>query len=154
MVPAVAAIDLRGAHKRVRNVFACPPTVLPRRRPAPPRPVQQLEGIVLISYLDESGNTGKRLDDPMQPHHYVAAVLIREDRIRDMTARLNSLAQIAPTTTPLGEYRGSELFAPMAVPSANRRRLRSRWTGSSTTSTSSDRSEAGEFNSPISSHSF
>ena len=66
---------------------------------------------MLISYLDESGNTGKRLDDPMQPHHYVAAVLIREDRIRDMTARLNSLAQIAPTTTPLGEYRGSELFS-------------------------------------------
>ena len=66
---------------------------------------------MLISYLDESGNTGKRLDDPVQPHHYVAAVLVREDRIRDMTARLDSLAHVAPTTTPLGEYRGSEIFS-------------------------------------------
>ena len=66
---------------------------------------------MLISYLDESGNTGKRLDDPVQPHHFVAAVLVREDRIRDMTARLDSLARVAPTTSPLGEYRGSELFS-------------------------------------------
>ena len=66
---------------------------------------------MLISYLDESGNTGKRLDDPVQPHHYVAAVLVREDRIRDMTAQLNSLARVAPTAAPLSEYRGSEIFS-------------------------------------------
>ncbi len=65
---------------------------------------------ILICYLDESGNTGRRLDDPDQPFHLIAAVMVREDRIREMNSRLNELASQAPTTNPLTEYRGSDLF--------------------------------------------
>ena len=65
---------------------------------------------MLICYLDESGNTGRRLDDPDQPFHLIAAVIVREDRIREMNSRLNELASQAPTTNPLTEYRGSDLF--------------------------------------------
>lgn len=65
---------------------------------------------MLISYLDESGNTGRRLDDPSQPHHVIAAVVVREDRVREMTDRLDDLAARAPTTQPLIEYHGNELF--------------------------------------------
>lgn len=39
---------------------------------------------MLICYLDESGNTGRRLDDPDQPIHLIAAVLVREDWVRVM----------------------------------------------------------------------
>lgn len=66
---------------------------------------------MLICYLDESGNTGLRLDDPDQPIHVIAAILVREDRVRIMVDRLDSLAAAAPTTTPLVEYRGQELFS-------------------------------------------
>ncbi len=65
---------------------------------------------MLVCYLDESGNTGKRLDDPDQPIHYLAAVIVREDRIRDMADRLHALADAAPTSEPLVEYHGDQLF--------------------------------------------
>ncbi|WP_419837874.1 DUF3800 domain-containing protein [Candidatus Poriferisodalis sp.] len=41
---------------------------------------------MLFCYLDESGNTGSRLDDPVQPYHYLAAVIVREDRVSDHIA--------------------------------------------------------------------
>lgn len=66
--------------------------------------------MMLICYLDESGNTGMRLDDPDQPVHFLAAVMVREDRIRDMADRLHALADAAPTSEPLVEYHGDQLF--------------------------------------------
>ena len=65
---------------------------------------------MLICYLDESGNTGRRLDDPDQPIHYLAAVLVREDRVREMADRMQALADAAPTGEPLVEYHGDQLF--------------------------------------------
>ncbi len=65
---------------------------------------------MLICYVDESGNTGSRLDDPHQPLHLIAAVMVREDRVRDMADRLDELAKRAPTREPLIEYHASELF--------------------------------------------
>jgi len=65
---------------------------------------------MLICYLDESGNTGKRLNDPDQPIHLLAAVMVREDRLREMADRLNDLADAAPTSEPLVEYHGDQLF--------------------------------------------
>lgn len=65
---------------------------------------------MLICYLDESGNTGRRLDDPDQPIHILAAVIVREDRIRDMEDQLQALAEAAPTEHPLIEYHGDQLF--------------------------------------------
>ena len=65
---------------------------------------------MLVCYIDESGNTGFRLDDSDQPFHMIAAVIVREDRVREMTSRLDYLASQAPTPEPLTEYRGSELF--------------------------------------------
>ena len=65
---------------------------------------------MLICYLDESGNTGKRLDDPDQPIHYLAAVMVREDRIREMGDRLHALADAAPIGASLVEFHGDELF--------------------------------------------
>ena len=66
---------------------------------------------MLICYLDESGNTGRRLDDPDQLIHLIAAVLIREDWVRVMSDRLDALAAAAPTTRSLVEYRGQEYLA-------------------------------------------
>ena len=65
---------------------------------------------MLICYLDESGNTGRRLDDPEQPVHLIAAVMIREDRVREMTRLLDVLARRVPTSRPLIEYHGRQLF--------------------------------------------
>ena len=65
---------------------------------------------MFICYLDEAGNTGYKLDDPDQPVHLIAAVMVREDRVRDMTKRLDELSQQAPTHYHLTEYHGYELF--------------------------------------------
>ena len=65
---------------------------------------------MLLCYLDESGNTGRRLDDPDQPFYMIAAVIVREDRVHEMVTRLDALASQAPTIKPLIEYRGNELF--------------------------------------------
>ena len=66
---------------------------------------------MLFCYLDESGNTGSRLDDPAQPYHYLAAVMVREDRVSQLTERLDELAAQAPTSSELLEYHGQEMFS-------------------------------------------
>lgn len=66
---------------------------------------------MLFCYLDESGNTGNRLDDPDQPYHYLVAVMVREDKVSLLSERLDELAANAPTTSELVEYHGKELFA-------------------------------------------
>ena len=65
---------------------------------------------MLICYVDESGNSGRRLDDPNQPFHLIAAVMVREDRVQEMTRLLDELAGSAPTDGPLLEFHGNELF--------------------------------------------
>ncbi|MCY4162804.1 MAG: DUF3800 domain-containing protein, partial [bacterium] len=67
--------------------------------------------LMLLCYLDESGNTGSRLDDPRQPYHYLVAVMVREDRVSQMSERLDELADSAATTANMVEYHGQELFA-------------------------------------------
>lgn len=66
---------------------------------------------MLFCYLDESGNTGDRLDDPDQPYHYLVAVMVREDMVSRLTSRLDELAAEAPTTARLDEYHGQEMFS-------------------------------------------
>ncbi len=66
---------------------------------------------MLFCYLDESGNTGSRLDDPAQPYHYLVAVMVREDRVSLLSERLDDLAANAPTTSSLEEYHGQEMFS-------------------------------------------
>ncbi len=66
---------------------------------------------MLFCYLDESGNTGSRLDDPDQPHHYLVAVMVREDKVSLLSERLDDLAANAPTTSSLEEYHGQEMFS-------------------------------------------
>ena len=70
-----------------------------------------LSEFMLLCYLDESGNTGSRLDDPRQPYHYLVAVMVREDKVSQLSERLDELAGGAVTTTKLMEYHGQELFA-------------------------------------------
>ena len=65
---------------------------------------------MLICYLDESGNTGRKLDDPGQPFHTIAGIAVREDRVREMTDRLDSLASHAPTADHLDECHGFDRF--------------------------------------------
>lgn len=66
---------------------------------------------MLFCYLDESGNTGSRLDDSQQPFHYLAAVIVREDHVARMTELLDEIAQNAPTSTGLAEFHAQQLFA-------------------------------------------
>ena len=68
---------------------------------------------MLFCYLDESGNTGNRLDDPHQPYHYLVAVMVREDMVSPLTRRLDELAVEAPTTARLDEYHGQQMFSGM-----------------------------------------
>ncbi len=65
-----------------------------------------------LAYLDESGNTGTRLDDPDQPIHYVAAILVREDRVGALTAAVDDLVAgvLQPGRTRATELHGAEIF--------------------------------------------
>ena len=76
---------------------------------APSRDLYPL--LMLFCYLDESGNTGNRLDDPEQPYHYLVAIMVREDMVSLLTSQLDQLASEAPTAVPLGEYHGQEMFS-------------------------------------------
>jgi hypothetical protein len=66
---------------------------------------------VWLSYLDESGNTGRRLDDPDQPVHYLVAVMVAEDRALSFGhAVLDLIGSVIDTKGRLVELHGAELF--------------------------------------------
>ena len=45
-----------------------------------------------LTYVDESGNTGAKLDDPDQPYHVIAAVAVREDVVSALAAHVDQFA--------------------------------------------------------------
>ena len=45
-----------------------------------------------LTYVDESGNTGTKLDDPDQPFHVIAAVAVREDVVGTLAAHIDQVA--------------------------------------------------------------
>lgn len=62
-----------------------------------------------LTYLDESGNTGTKLDDPEQPFHYMAAVLVPEEHVNALAFDLDRL--IVERGQPLHtELHGAPLF--------------------------------------------
>lgn len=44
-----------------------------------------------LTYLDESGNTGRRLDDPDQPCHVIAGVSVREDMVGRVASHIDDV---------------------------------------------------------------
>ena len=44
-----------------------------------------------LSYLDESGNTGGNLEDPDQPIHLIAAVMVPEDQVQGLSSAFHLL---------------------------------------------------------------
>lgn len=50
-----------------------------------------------LAFLDESGNTGRKLDDPDQPIHWMAAVLIPEDKVLSLTLALDGVVAVVRT---------------------------------------------------------
>lgn len=62
-----------------------------------------------LAYLDESGNTGRKLDDPDQPFHFMAAVLVPEVHVNTLAKALDTLVAesgVAAST----ELHGAALF--------------------------------------------
>lgn len=45
-----------------------------------------------LTYVDESGNTGKKLDDPDQPFHVLVGVSVREDVVGNLAAYIDGIA--------------------------------------------------------------
>lgn len=67
-----------------------------------------------LTYVDESGNTGHKLDDPQQPFHVLAGISVREDAVSSVAAHLDDVVgQALGTTsrTTATELHGSELKA-------------------------------------------
>lgn len=46
-----------------------------------------------FTYMDESGNTGMRLDDPMQPVHLIAAVLVPEEKVTELHEKIAAVGK-------------------------------------------------------------
>ena len=68
-----------------------------------------------LTYLDESGNTGRRLDDPDQPVHWLVGVLVPEEHALLLSMALDQvIAQHVPDD-PKRELHGAELFGGTGV---------------------------------------
>lgn len=63
-----------------------------------------------LAYLDESGNTGRKLDDPYQPVHWLVAVLVPEDRAIPLMLALDEVVRGHIPDDPKRELHGAELF--------------------------------------------
>ena len=64
-----------------------------------------------LSYLDESGNTGSNLDDSDQPFHLIAAVMVPEDQVQDLSAAFHHLPVFTGEPRLIGELRGADLYS-------------------------------------------
>ena len=64
-----------------------------------------------LSYLDESGNTGGNLEDPDQPFHLIAAVMVPEDQVLALSAAFHNLAAFAEEPRLIRELRGADLYS-------------------------------------------
>lgn len=64
-----------------------------------------------LSYLDESGNTGGNLEDPDQPFHLIAAVMVPEDQIQALSSVFHRLPAFAEEPRLIRELRGADLYS-------------------------------------------
>lgn len=68
-----------------------------------------------LCFVDETGNTGSKLDDPAQPVHTLVAVMVPEDRAIGLSRAMDQIVREAlhdewpPSKLP--ELKGKELFA-------------------------------------------
>ena len=63
-----------------------------------------------LTYLDESGSTGRRLDDPDQPVHWLVGVLVPEANVVPLAHALDNVVKNYVPDDPRRELHGSELF--------------------------------------------
>lgn len=63
-----------------------------------------------LAYVDESGNTGRRLDDPDQPVHWLVAVLVPEDQVLPLAHAVEALLSLSRSDAKLPELHGADLF--------------------------------------------
>lgn len=64
-----------------------------------------------LSYLDESGNTGGNLEDPDQPFHLIAAVMVPEEQVQALSASFHHLPAFAEEPRLIRELRGADLYS-------------------------------------------
>lgn len=64
-----------------------------------------------LIYVDEAGNTGKKLDDPQQPYHVVLALLVPVPVWRDVEAAMAAIVaeHVPEQDRPTFEFHGFEL---------------------------------------------
>lgn len=79
--------------------------------PRPVRPSTSLGSPVWLSYLDESGNTGGNLEDPDQPFHLIAAVMVPEEQVQALSAAFHHLPAFAEEPRLIRELRGADLHS-------------------------------------------
>lgn len=63
-----------------------------------------------LAYLDESGNTGRKLDDPDQPVHWLVAVLVPEENALALAHALEDVVVRHVPDDPKRELHASQLF--------------------------------------------
>jgi hypothetical protein len=68
--------------------------------------------LVYLIYLDESGNTGSRLDDPQQPIHTIVGVIVRDRHWHTCESQMNGIIEdyIPPADRQGFEFHTSDLF--------------------------------------------
>ena len=65
---------------------------------------------MLFCFIDESGSTGRNLDDTNQPIHHLVGVVVREDNLRRLSELMNDLLAQGPKGVT--EFHAGEMFNP------------------------------------------
>ena len=84
---------------------------------------------VHLVYIDDSGNTGNRRDDPQQPYHVAAGVVVNASKWHSVRRDFAGVLERhrVQTTSPDFEIKGAELYRGRGRfggwPEANRKRL-------------------------------
>jgi hypothetical protein len=67
-----------------------------------------------IAYMDETGNTGRRFDDPKQPIHMILSLVIDEERVASVHDHVRETARCfcpGDCEEPEFEFHGQDLFS-------------------------------------------
>jgi len=67
-----------------------------------------------FAYMDEAGNTGRKLDEAQQPIHLILSVVIDEEKIPHVHRHIRDMGRRhcpGACSRPDFEFHGSDLFA-------------------------------------------
>ena len=73
---------------------------------------KEIRWFMYLAYLDDSGTTGKKLDDPDSPYQIVTALLLKDEQFNSVEIILSTIENILPDVCrdSFREFKAHDLF--------------------------------------------